>query len=230
MQGGVGRACDATQRYYTLIPIAPDSLIPRVLSSTRSPFLPPRPSFPGYSHRLSYLPLSLFLPATRSFGDAAALSNSRCNIQRLLAVVCGGGSAIATKKRAPRGRSLRPSNWRRCPSTVARMIVLSFVVRPFPAVFHPHSSLSLSLSPRIVSFSLRLPYVFIISFSFSLFSFTTSSSSFLSSDRIGHRPLAIEALMQPSRRWFIANRERVTDFSSLLIARPRFCFESYLRK
>lgn len=95
----------------------------------------PRNPIPSHIHLSLSLALSLVfspsLRAARSLDVAAALSNSRCNIQRLLAVVCGGGSAIATKKRAPRGRSLRPSNWRRCPSTVARAIVsLSLFSRP----------------------------------------------------------------------------------------------------
>lgn len=191
VQGGVGRACDATQRYYTLTPIAPDSLIPRSLVYS-FPFPPPsRLTFPvGYSHCLSYLPLSLFLSAARSFGDAAALSGQTAD-----AIFSGswqsfvgraGGSAIATKKRAPRGRSLRPSNWRRCPSTVARMIVLSFASVPFLPLsvlisLHARSLslpriISLSL-PRIVSFSLRPSYVFF--FSLSLFSHFPSLSSLL---------------------------------------------------
>lgn len=101
-----------------------------------------------------------------------------------------------------------------------------FRVRLFPAVFHPHPPSRARSLPSIVSFSLRPPYVFIISFFLSRFSFL----SLLFPDRIGHRPLDVEASMQPSRRWFIANRECVTDFSSLLIAHPRPCFESFLRK
>lgn len=128
-----------------------------------------------------YIHLSLFLSAARSFGDAAALSNSRCNIQRLLAVVCGGGSAIATKKRAPRGRSLRPSNWRRCPSTVARMIVLSFASVPFLPF-----SILIPLRARALSLQLFpspfVPLMFLLFLSFSLASHSSPSSFPIASD------------------------------------------------
>lgn len=177
-----------------------------------------------------YIHLSLFLSAARSFGDAAALSNSRCNIQRLLAVVCGGGSAIATKKRAPRGRSLRPSNWRRCPSTVARMIVLSFASVPFLPLSILIPLRARALSPFncfLLPSSPLCFYYFFLSLSLLIPLPPLSRSHRTSSIR----PFAdVEASMQPSRRWFIANRECVTDFSSLLVARPRPCFESFLRK
>lgn len=137
-------------------------------------------SFSPQPPPLISVPLSLSLSfslGTLSLGVAAALSNSRCNIQRLLAVVCGGGSAIATKKRAPRGRSLRPSNWRRCPSTIARMIVLSFA--PLMSVLCPPRVLSLffsrvlspSLFLELFSFSLRSFVFFILSFFPSFFPF-----------------------------------------------------------
>lgn len=132
------------------------------LSSTHS--LPRNPNSP-HIHLYLVFSRSLLLPrAARSLDVAAALSNSRCNIQRLLAVVCGGGSAIATKKRAPRGRSLRPSNWRRCPSTVARAIAsLSLFSRPSccrppflssspSSCSHPRSrAISLALSSSLFS-------------------------------------------------------------------------------
>lgn len=65
------------------------------LSSTRTL---PRPLHPLPSPFVStYLPtylcpfsLSIVPCAARSLGVAAAFSNSRCNIQQLLAIVCGG--------------------------------------------------------------------------------------------------------------------------------------------
>lgn len=180
------------------------------LSSTHS--LPGNPNSP-HIHLYLVFSRSLLLPrAARSLDVAAALSNSRCNIQRLLAVVCGGGSAIATKKRAPRGRSLRPSNWRRCPSTVARAIA-SLSLFSHPSCCRPpflSSSPSSCSHPRSRHFScslffaflsLSIPRVFIVSFSFA-----TSSLSFA----LHRRPLDIEALMQPSsRRWWFMPESRV---------------------
>lgn len=85
----------------------PDSLIPRSALSSPHHSYPPRPTVPSHAD-LSICPLSiLFLSfyrsicAARSLSVAAALSNSRCNIQRLLAVVCGGGSGHRYQKKSP---------------------------------------------------------------------------------------------------------------------------------
>lgn len=170
-------------------------LLPRQPSS-----LPPSPFRLCLSHISTSLSSSL-RAAYSLRRCSTALSNSRCNIQRLLAVVCGGGSAIATKKRAPRGRSLRPSNWRRCPSTVARVIVsLSLFSRP-PSIlsrcFCPHPPRVFSAS----SCSFLLPTLVFLLFLF------LSPHPLMPPPSLHRRPLDIEALMQPSgRRWFMVNR------------------------
>lgn len=131
--------CDASQRYtLTPWPICVLSFSFRAWSRSHRANRSPHTILLLILHHLL---LHLLAPSsspslTRSrslpLAVAAALSNGRCNIQRLLAVTRGGGSlgwlcwpvlvASPRKKRAPRGRSLGPSNWRRCPSTGARAI------------------------------------------------------------------------------------------------------------
>ena len=110
-------------------------------------------SFARSVHPFFFLPARLLL--------SAALSNGRCNIQRLLAEspvreegggsvgVAGGqfplslakkkrergGGVKKNRKREPRGpRSLRPSNWRRCPSTEQKETELSLSLSFFRSV------------------------------------------------------------------------------------------------
>jgi len=150
VQGGVGRACDAPPNATSPPPAGHCARFThpalRVLRPSRS-FLA---SFLSCSSAVARA-------ARCSLGVAAALSNSRCNIQRLLAVVCGGGSARATKKRAPRGRPEPPT---------VKLPLLSINRCASGIALSPSLSLSLSF-PRNFPLSLPLPfgpYVFIISF------------------------------------------------------------------
>lgn len=101
------------------------------------------------NHPLLYLSASLHsLPLFLSFPVQHTLSALQQPFQTADAIFSGSWQsfvgvdpAIATKKRAPRGRSLRPSNWRRCPSTVARVRSPC----PFLSCFSPRACFFLAI-------------------------------------------------------------------------------------
>jgi len=171
VQGGVGRACDAP-------PNATSSVLPPPAGhrarfthpALRALVYPPHP--PPSAHRPPFsLPLPSLPVHARSLGVAAALSNSRCNIQRLLAVVCGGGSGHRHQKKSPTWPEpstvkLAPLSINRCASGIA----LSPSLPSFAPVSHPLSLPPANFpvpppSPSAPSLPLPTdPYVFIMSF------------------------------------------------------------------
>lgn len=198
MQGGVGRVCDAPPNATIRTPWpSSDSLIPHslVCSCTLRARQPP-PLIPiclsPFSSSLSVVPC-----AAHSLGVAAALSNSRCNIQRLLAVVCGGGSGHRHQKKSPTWSEpptvkLAPLSINRCASAITLSLSLLLfsscllLSRNFLSL--PHDSLP----------SLFASLMFLLFLSFCFLPLPRSC--------IGHRSLDVEALMRSSsRRWFIAN-------------------------
>lgn len=196
MQGGVGRACDAPPNatIRTLWP-SPDSLIP--FSSTRT--------LRGHHPSRTYLSLVSFsLSLCRLL--CSTLSR-RCSspFKQPMQYSAALGSRLwgwvrpSLPKKSSTCRSFRPSNWRRCPSTVARVGSPSLFSLAFPLVLPFPSRNFLPLLHESL-LSLLISCVFIISFSF----------CFLALDeRIEHRLLDVEALMRSlSRRWFIRSPRR----------------------
>lgn len=88
------------------------------------------PSYPPMCLSPFSFSLSIVSCGARSLNVAAALSNSRCNIQRLLAVVCGGRSGHRHQKKSPTWPEpptvkLAPLSINRCASGFALSLSLS---------------------------------------------------------------------------------------------------------